>query len=207
MRPTENYAPLTVNEPGTHSAPSGRGGGTCYADASLGLQRRWARVWLLATTRTNYNADYLSARLRSQCSASVRNARKKKSRRLCSVRYPKARLKSPCFSASVRSARKKRKNGDANYSGRTRAPGRGAAPPIVHQVLNSPGKPLDGATRSFMEPRFGHDFSGVRIHTDEQAAESAQSVNALAYTVGHDIVFGGGAVCAHSSGRSKTIGA
>jgi Domain of unknown function (DUF4157) len=68
----------------------------------------------------------------------------------------------------------------------------GVAPPIVHQVLNTPGRPLDGSTRSFMEQRFGHDFSGVRIHTDERAAESAQSVNALAYTVGHDIVFGAG---------------
>jgi hypothetical protein len=68
----------------------------------------------------------------------------------------------------------------------------GVAPPIVHQVLNTPGRPLDGSTRSFMEQRFGHDFSGVRIHTDERAAESAQSVNALAYTVGRDIVFGAG---------------
>jgi hypothetical protein len=46
--------------------------------------------------------------------------------------------------------------------------------------------------RSFMEPRFGHDFSGVRIHTDPRAAESARSVSALAYTVGRDIVFDSG---------------
>ena len=38
-------------------------------------------------------------------------------------------------------------------------------PPIVHQVLVSPGQPLDTATRVFMEPRFGHDFSQVRVHT------------------------------------------
>jgi len=43
-----------------------------------------------------------------------------------------------------------------------------------------------------MEPRFGHDFSHVRVHADEQAAESARAVNALAYTVGRDIVFGRG---------------
>jgi hypothetical protein len=43
-----------------------------------------------------------------------------------------------------------------------------------------------------MEPRFGHDFSGVRVHTDAQAAESARAVNALAYTVGRDVVFGAG---------------
>ena len=70
--------------------------------------------------------------------------------------------------------------------------GPGSAPPVVHEVLNSPGRPMDGGLRSFMEPRFGHDFSGVRIHTDSKAAESARSVNALAYTVGRDIVFAGG---------------
>jgi Domain of unknown function (DUF4157) len=66
------------------------------------------------------------------------------------------------------------------------------APPIVHEVLNSPGQPLDSVTRAFMEPRFGHDFSNVRVHTDTVANASARAVNARAYTVGHDIVFGTG---------------
>ena len=76
-------------------------------------------------------------------------------------------------------------------------PGRGSVtlgqdvPPIVHDVLRSPGQPLDPTTRAFMETRFGHDFSQVRVHADRKAAESAQAVNALAYTVGQDIVFGG----------------
>src|SRR5258708_10028074 len=65
-----------------------------------------------------------------------------------------------------------------------------AVPPIVHEVLRSPGQPLDAATRAFMEPRFGHDFSRVRVHTDARAAESAKAVNARAYTVGSNIVFG-----------------
>ena len=116
-------------------------------------------------------------------------------------------------------------------------------PSIVHEVLRSPGQPLDAATRAFMEPRFGHDFSGVklsntahgsstplrlgaayddrehqadevaeqvmqrspvkrtvqtadlsqvRVHTDSRAAESVRAVNALAYTVGRDVVFGAG---------------
>lgn len=65
-------------------------------------------------------------------------------------------------------------------------------PPIVHDVLRSPGQPLDAGTRTFMESRFSHDFSGVRVHTDAKAAESARSVNALAYTVGRDLVFGMG---------------
>jgi hypothetical protein len=117
-----------------------------------------------------------------------------------------------------------------------------AVPPIVHEVLRSPGQPLDKAMRDFMEPKFGHDFSSiqisapvqtlpaslsittpkdvfeqsaettayriletpsrhfdmhhdfshVRIHTDTKAAESARTINALAYTVGNNIVFGAG---------------
>ncbi len=68
----------------------------------------------------------------------------------------------------------------------------GDVPPIVRDVLRSPGQPLDVITRALMEPRFGHDFSQVRVHTDAKAAESARAVNALAYTVGRDIVFGQG---------------
>ncbi|MBZ5489558.1 MAG: DUF4157 domain-containing protein [Acidobacteriia bacterium] len=66
------------------------------------------------------------------------------------------------------------------------------APPIVHEALRSPGKPLDRATRDFMEPRFGHDFSGVRVHTGTKAMESAKAVNARAYTAGNNVVFGAG---------------
>jgi outer membrane protein OmpA-like peptidoglycan-associated protein len=62
-------------------------------------------------------------------------------------------------------------------------------PPVVHEVLRSPGQPLDVATRAHMEPRFGHDFSRVRVHTDAKAADSARAVNAQAYTVGSNIVF------------------
>src|SRR5215472_7771589 len=70
-----------------------------------------------------------------------------------------------------------------------RAPAATTAPPVVSSVLNSPARALDPATRSFMEPRFGRDFSSVRIHTGPRAAESARAVNAHAYTVGQDIVF------------------
>ena len=65
-------------------------------------------------------------------------------------------------------------------------------PAIVHEVLRSPGQPLDVGTRAFMEPKFGHDFSSVRVHIDDQAARSARSVNALAYTVGREVVFDAG---------------
>ena len=67
-----------------------------------------------------------------------------------------------------------------------------AAPPIVHEVLRSPGHPLDQGTRSFFESRLGRDFSQVRVHTDATAARSAREVDALAFTVGRDIVFGSG---------------
>lgn len=70
--------------------------------------------------------------------------------------------------------------------------GHATAPPIVEQVLRSPGRPLDAATSGFFAPRFGHDFSRVRIHTDAQAAASAQRINARAYTAGRAIVFGPG---------------
>jgi len=65
-------------------------------------------------------------------------------------------------------------------------------PPVVHQVLKSPGRSLDDRTRTFMESRFGRDFSRVRVHIDARAAESARAVNALAYTVGRDVIFGAG---------------
>jgi hypothetical protein len=67
-----------------------------------------------------------------------------------------------------------------------------AAPAIVHEVLRSPGQPLDPATRAFMEPRFGHNFGHVRVHADAQAAASAEAVKALAYTAGEHMVFGAG---------------
>jgi hypothetical protein len=65
-------------------------------------------------------------------------------------------------------------------------------PPIVHNVLGLPGRPLDESTRAFFESRFAHNFSSVRIHTDAEAARSAHSMNALAYTVGPHVVFGAG---------------
>jgi hypothetical protein len=64
------------------------------------------------------------------------------------------------------------------------------APASVGHVLSSPGHPLDAATRAFFEPRFGHDFGQVRVHTDARAADSARELEARAYTVGRDVVFG-----------------
>lgn len=59
-------------------------------------------------------------------------------------------------------------------------------------AMRGGGAPLDPATRAFMEPRFGHDFSQVRVHTDARAATVARSLDALAFTVGNDIAFAPG---------------
>jgi hypothetical protein len=66
------------------------------------------------------------------------------------------------------------------------------APPIVHEVLRSPGRPLDASARAFFEPRFGCNFGQVRIHDDAHAADSSRAVRAVAYTVDDHIVFGTG---------------
>jgi hypothetical protein len=65
-------------------------------------------------------------------------------------------------------------------------------PAIVNETLHSSGQGLEKETQSFFESRFGHDFSKVRVHTGVRAADSARAVNALAYTVGRDMVFGSG---------------
>ena len=58
--------------------------------------------------------------------------------------------------------------------------------------LKGGGQLLSENDRAFFEPRFGRDFSQVRLHTDTQAAESARAVNSRAFTVGQDVVFGAG---------------
>jgi hypothetical protein len=67
-----------------------------------------------------------------------------------------------------------------------------AAPASVDQALASPGRPLEPALRQDIEQRFGYDFSRVRVHSGTAAEQSARELNANAYTVGHNIVFGAG---------------
>lgn len=68
----------------------------------------------------------------------------------------------------------------------------GTAPASVDDVLAGSGRSLEPALRQDMEQRFGHDFSNVRVHSGTKAEQSAREVNANAYTVGRDIVFGAG---------------
>jgi hypothetical protein len=81
-----------------------------------------------------------------------------------------------------------------------------AVPQSVRDVVSSPGRPLDAPTRSLMESRFGHDFSGVRVHADARAAESSDDVNAHAYTLGRHISFGAGRYAPETAEGRRLLG-
>ena len=78
---------------------------------------------------------------------------------------------------------------------------------ITAQVrsLRGGGQPLPTSARNFFEPRFGHDFSQVRIHTNRQAAEAAQAVKARAFTLGRDVVFGAGQYAPDTPARARLL--
>jgi hypothetical protein len=85
--------------------------------------------------------------------------------------------------------KKNRLGFESNAADRSELP---EIPPIVHDVLRSPGQPLDQAAPAYFESRFRHDFGHVRVHTDAKAAESTHAISALAYTLRRDVVFGAG---------------
>lgn len=76
--------------------------------------------------------------------------------------------------------------------------------PVLDVVSSGGGSALPAATRAGMEARFGADFGGVRLHTGGDAAASAQSVQAKAYTVGDNVVLGAGVDPSSTSGE-KTL--
>ena len=80
-----------------------------------------------------------------------------------------------------------------------------SAPASVDQALSSPGRPLEPALRRDMEQRFGHDFSQVRVHSGTAAEQSAREVNAHAYTVGHNMVFGAGRLAPETQAGRRLI--
>jgi hypothetical protein len=71
-------------------------------------------------------------------------------------------------------------------------PGHAGSGGTSSELLGGAGRSLESSLRAFFEPRFGFDFSRVRIFSDEQAAKGAQSIGALAYTAGPNIAFSGG---------------
>jgi hypothetical protein len=90
----------------------------------------------------------------------------------------------PADVSSTKNSVQRKESGGDSISG---------APPLVRDVINSSGgRSLDDGTRSFMESRFNYDFSRVKIHDNAPAAKSAGSINALAYTLGNNIVFNSG---------------
>jgi hypothetical protein len=119
---------------------------------------------------------------RCRSAANARNARKKRSfkRRRPGRRSSAAK----CAKCEEEEKLQKRAAGPQAAGGE--------APALVHEVLRSPGQPLDAETRGFFEPRFGHDFSRVRVHTGTSAEQSTREVNAQAYTVGRSMVFDAG---------------
>ena len=81
----------------------------------------------------------------------------------------------------------------------------GEAPSIVHDVLASSGQPLDASARAFFEPRFGQDFSSVRVHAGEQASASADAIGARAYATGQHLVFSKGEYAPHSTAGRQLL--
>lgn len=100
---------------------------------------------------------------------------------------------------TLRSQSCEQRNSDSDEEGNLRAKEVAGHTPDISEstsakidAMRGHGHPLQNGVRNFFEPRLGYDFSGVRIHTNQQAAESAHEVRALAYTIGRDIVFGSG---------------
>ncbi len=97
-------------------------------------------------------------------------------------------------------------NGRKETAFRREAPGTALeAPPGHHRpgapsAMNAGGAPLDRASRTFFEPRFGVNLAHVRVHSDSAARDSARSVGARAYALGSDIVFGSGEYRPHDAG-------
>ncbi|MBV9302356.1 MAG: DUF4157 domain-containing protein [Acidobacteriaceae bacterium] len=108
------------------------------------------------------------------------------------MRMPNSRECAACQKAALREEEEdepREKVARAEWSG----PSKRAEAPVpfgVRDALQERGYPLSPAARAFFEPRFQYDFSKVRIHAGARAAEAAGSINALAFTAGHHIVFG-----------------
>jgi len=73
------------------------------------------------------------------------------------------------------------------------------------ESIKTGGEPLHPANRSFFEQRFGHDFSNVRIHSDDRASQSAKGINAQAYTTGQHIIFGAGHYSPNTQAGQKLL--
>ena len=127
--------------------------------------------------------------------------------RLANIRPPSVPSVAPVIPVAARavSPSSAEPAADVNGGGGNVDAGADSAPAVSHALSGGGGAPLDASARSFLEPRMGHDLSDVRVHTGERAAKSAQAVNAQAYTVGRDVVFGAGAYQPGSSAGRKLL--
>lgn len=124
------------------------------------------------------------------------------------MRMPEPKKASPCSCGGECAPCRTKQAGQADLQtqrAETADATQSTVPPIVHEALRAPGHPLDSGTRAFFEPRFGYDLSPVRVHTDRQAVASARAVDALAYTVGRDVVFAEGKYAPHTSQGKKLL--
>jgi len=90
-------------------------------------------------------------------------------------------------------------------AGTARMPSTPSARGVMDTIRRSHSHPLDAHTRAFFEPRFGRDFSGVRVHTGEAAASSARAIRARAYAAGEHLVFDSGQYAPHSEQGQKLL--
>ncbi|HYP28371.1 MAG TPA: DUF4157 domain-containing protein [Blastocatellia bacterium] len=126
------------------------------------------------------------------------------------MRMPEARLRRTCACGGEcpRCQAEKPAQGPARLQTKhvgSGGAGQAAVPPSVREALRSPGQSLDPEVRAFMEARFGQDFSRVRVHSGATAEQSARDVNASAYTVGRDMVFGAGSFAPGTSEGRRLI--
>jgi hypothetical protein len=118
---------------------------------------------------------------------------------------PAGRREGPEAPPTVLPRRRPSLGGGYNVFRSAAGPAPAVAPPIVHDVLRSSGAPLDPAVRARMEPRLGHSFADVRVHTGARAAESARAVGAHAYAAGAHVVFGAGRYAPGSADGERLI--
>ncbi len=119
-------------------------------------------------------------------------------------RAKKSTLDKDSTSTKVRPGKRDRRAGPGSVPNDLRALQDAAGNRAVDQLLAG-GQPLDPALRAEMESRFGQDFSQVRVHTDGRAAESAQALDAAAYTVGPDVVFAAGRYAPNTSAGQQLL--
>ncbi len=85
-----------------------------------------------------------------------------------------------------------RKEACACGGGCARCSSPASSPSLVDNALRHTGRPLDGASRDFFEPRLGQNLENVRVHTDTAASDAARQLRASAFTVGNNIFFAAG---------------